>query len=159
MPLIRKRSRRRKNIFLGICIGGMPFFILSVILSCILYTHERQLKGYKKYTAEIKEAYILKRTLSAGEQIQEGDVKKVCLSGMDADNYRIMERRELIGKRCMTDISQGTILCEELLYEGEVITEDVREYCCMGVTVHGTVKEGDFADIRICFPNGKIILL
>lgn len=153
MSVIRQKKIKVMKVT---CISAVLLTILCIVLILYLLSLNH---SYKKSITnnEIKEknkttVYQLIEDKYVNDIILKKDIRAVTLyedSGTD-----ILKVDDIVGKRCKLDLNIGTIIGKDVIYEGEVLEDDLRlhKYTCINLTEK--TKVGDYVDIRISFPNG-----
>jgi len=163
--------RRKKLIWAGI-IGASAMLVIALAGGYFLYSksQERELALKAQYRAELaklnetallnEEGYALKSDVARGEQITEEMLEKVILPKA----AKSMDALEVINVNTVphfarTDLKANTTLVGSMIYEEETLGNDVREGEYSFIDLPTKLKNEDFVDIRIQFPNGDDFVL
>ena len=119
-------------------------------------------------------AYRLKSDVKSGEEITLDKVESVLVTekavplGAFPSKTKIEKSKGKAtwvdsafpsGYKSKLDLSAGTILAENLVYEGEELTSDVRYVEYNMLTLPTTILEGDYIDVRLTLPNGQDLIV
>lgn len=160
------RLRTKKLLWAGV-IGASIMLILSTVAGYFFYTksQEREIKLRDKYRAELsvlnetvaqnEKGWALKQDVERGEIITQEMVEQVTLPAA-AKSQDTIEAVSLSStdRYARADMKAKTVLVETMLYEDEPISDDVREGEYSFIELPTKLKNDDFVDIRIQFPNG-----
>lgn len=97
--------------------------------------------------------YVLKDDVGSGEECSTDCVEQMDVPTVSAANA-ITDLTDCQGKFFRLDLNKGTILDKNMLFDF-VITEDMRYLDVVVDQLPIGIKEGDYVDLRIFFPNGK----
>ena len=162
------QKKARNSFLLGmiitlivcIIIGGLIFFLMS--------------SKNKKQEAEegvLTYAYALSSDVRSGEEITSGMVQSVLVTGKAvpvgafASKSKIGEKDEWIDKafpsgyKSKINLSAGTILSSDMVYEEKETSNDLRYVEYNMLTLPTTLDIGDYIDIRITFQNGQDLII
>lgn len=165
------QKKARNSFLLGmvitlvICavIGALAYFILS-----------SQEEAKEQEEGALTYAYRLKSDVKSGEEITLDKVESVLVTekavplGAFPSKTKIEKSKGKAtwvdsafpsGYKSKLDLSAGTILAENLVYEGEELTSDVRYVEYNMLTLPTTILEGDYIDIRLTLPNGQDLIV
>ena len=104
--------------------------------------------------------FVLMRDVTAGEELtadmlQERRVQ----STEDLSLVQTFTEQDLIGKRIKVSLTKGAAICADVVYEGTPVADDERRIELRELELPQTLKENEFVDIRIVFPNGEDYLV
>lgn len=164
------QKKARNSFLLGmiitfiICIimGGMIFFLMS--------------SRNKKQEAEegvLTYAYSLIKDVKSGEEITSSMVQSVLVTekavpkGAFASKVNTgtngketwVDKAFPTGYKSKVNLKAGTILSNDLLYEGEKLANDLRYVEYNMLVLSTTVNIGDYIDIRMTFSNGQDLIV
>lgn len=165
-------QRKARNSFL---LGMTITLIVCIIIAVVVYV---MLSGKeKKKEAEegaLTYAYRLKTNIKSGEEITLDKVEAVLVTekavpaGAFASKTKVKDSK---GKETWTnkafpggykskvDLNAGTILSNNLVYEGEELANDLRYVEYNMLVLPTTIYEGDYIDIRLTLPNGQDLIV
>lgn len=160
------RLRTKKLIWAGV-IGASIMLIISSVGGYFFYTkmQEREIKLRDKYSAEIKEmnktvaqnekGWALKEDVKRGDVITQDMIEQVTLPEA-AKSEDTIEAVSLSStdRYARADMKANTVLVETMLYEDEYLSDDIREGEYAFIELPTKLKNDDYVDIRIQFPNG-----
>lgn len=150
------------TLIICIIIGGMIFFL---VLS----------KNKKQETEEgvLTYAYSLIKDVKSGEEITSSMVQSVLVTekAVPKGAFASKVNTGTKGKETWTDkafpagykskvnLTAGTILSNDLVYEGEKLANDLRYVEYNMLVLSTTVNIGDYIDIRLTFSNGQDLIV
>lgn len=160
------RLRTKKLIWAGV-IGASVMLVISAVGGYLFYTksQERELKLKEEYrkeiaalneTAKLNEVgYALKEDVGQGIKITEDMLVPVTLpkAAKAEDDLGPIEVNT-VNFYTRTDLKASTTLVRSMVYEEEPISNDVREGEYAFIELPTKLKQDDYVDIRIQFPNG-----
>lgn len=142
----------------GALIMAIPFLGVIGIKRRSFQTLQERLSYYEKLQDEYQylDICVLKQDIVAGEEltatmIQENRVQ----STQDLAPAQAISREELLGKRAKLSMTKGSTITRDMIYEGDEIAQDERRMELSEPVLPKTLKENEFIDIRIVFPNGE----
>ncbi|USK57790.1 hypothetical protein LIS82_27855 (plasmid) [Cytobacillus solani] len=162
---------RTKKLLIAGAWGAAAMLLISLIVGYIFYQHtqEKEISLRKKYEDEVKEyrewagqnetGYALKEDVVAGTKITEEMVQEIVLPPLGtAEN--LVHPINLEGDHfARIDMKAKTVLVDGLLYKEEMIEKDVREAEYSFIELPSKLKNEQFIDVRIQFPNGDDYIL
>lgn len=118
--------------------------------------HYEQLeRGYRQ-----TRLYVLGRDAVAGEEVTADMLREQQVQSQeDLSGAAFVDREELLGKRLKISLAKGVALQADLVYEGEPAAEDERTVEIRGLYLPQLLRENEFVDVRIVFPNGEDYLV
>ena len=135
-----------------------------------MLTYERQQAQQTKerlnYYEQLREQYsyaslfVLTRDVTAGEELTADmfQVQRV-QSEEDLSAAQSLTQEDLVGKRLKVSLTKGAALSTDIVYEGTPIADDERRIELRELELPQTLRENEFVDIRIVFPNGEDYLV
>ena len=135
-----------------------------------MLTYERQQAQQTKerlnYYEQLHEQYsyaslfVLTRDVTAGEELTADmfQVQRV-QSEEDLSAAQSLTQEDLVGKRLKVSLTKGAALSTDIVYEGTPIADDERRIELRELELPQTLRENEFVDIRIVFPNGEDYLV
>lgn len=150
------------TLIICIIIGGMIFFLMS--------------SKNKKQEAEegvLTYAYSLVKDVKSGQEITSSMVQPVLVTekavpkGAFASKVNTnangketwVDKAFPAGYKSKVNLTAGTILSSELVYEDEKLANDLRYVEYNMLTLPTTVSIGDYIDIRLTFSNGQDLIV
>ena len=104
--------------------------------------------------------YVLTKDVAAGEALTADmfQVQRVQSTG-DLSVVASPAEEELLGKRLKVSLTKGAALSADVLYEGAPVADDERRVELREVELPKTLREDEYVDVRIVFPNGEDYLV
>jgi hypothetical protein len=115
------------------------------------YKDEIQLLVTQLKTKEVY-VYETKDTIPAGTRVTRDNLNYIKSYSDQAQTYFMSEAD--IGKVTLIEVDKGTHILKSMLTQ-DYIDSNVREVEFNVFTINSNMKENDFVDIRIMFPNGE----
>lgn len=165
-----KIRQRTKNLLVAGSIGAASVLILSSVTIYFLYTNwkqdeYRQMKGYEEKIASLETwkiqqatGYALNQDVEAGTEITAEMVDEVTLA-KKAASEDILSLEDIEGRIAKVDLKNKAILTEAILFKEEVTPNDLRKSEYSFIQLTQNLKQEDFVDVRIQFPNGNDYIL
>lgn len=149
----RAKKKKITNILICILVVGLAFgaaFFFS--LRAIRSRYESENQSLKdQYNAVQHMVYVATSDIPAGSAISEDNVSQTSIStSMDTGIY-ITE--DDIGKIAVVDIQSGQAICSNMI--GADLLSTLRECQYAMLTLNGNLRQDDFVDVRIMYPNGE----
>ncbi|MBO0589263.1 MULTISPECIES: hypothetical protein [unclassified Sporosarcina] len=165
------RLRTKKLLWAG-ALGASVTLVLAAVGGYLLYTKNQasELALAEQYRSELKvlnetvvqneEGYALKEDVDRGQLITEDLLEKVTLSAAakSEDGLELIEIKT-IDYFSRTDLKANTVLVESMVYEEEALGNDIRETEYAFIDLPTKLKNEDYVDVRIQFPNGDDYIL
>jgi hypothetical protein len=151
-----KRSTRQHIILSGICViicSGVFLIGYFTVISNMKKNYESEIKVLSNQLA-INKVYVYqaKEDIAAGSKVTKDMlIHTQVLSEQDRDNF--ITGKE-IGKIALIDIQSGTEVLKSMLAE-DISDNTVREAEFNSFLLSSNLKENDFVDVRILYPNGE----
>lgn len=143
-----RMSKRKKNISRA---AGLAVIVVVLGAGVILVT--KGISAAKSDKSEEKvSVYMLKKDVAADDTVSADNLEMINIDrDMVPDNLL-----ELTGSNMKYKIafSSGTILTNNMVYEGDVLTDDLRIHNFPYIELTDKIEVGDYVDIRISFTNG-----
>ena len=165
-------QRKARNSFL---LGMAITLIVCAIVGVILYF---ALSGQQKDKEEQEEvltyAYRLKTAVQSGGEITFNMVESVLVTEKAVPAGAFPSKTKITnskgketwvdsafpsGYKSKLDLSAGTILSYDLVYEGEELTNDTRYVEYNMLVLPTTIDVGDYIDIRLTLSNGQDLIV
>ena len=104
--------------------------------------------------------YVLTKDVAAGEALTADmfQVQRV-QSTEDLSAAESPAEADLLGKRLKVSLTKGAALSADVLYEGAPVADDERRVELREVELPKTLREDEYVDVRIVFPNGEDYLV
>lgn len=146
----------------GALIVGIP--LAGVV--CCEKQYMEQAQESLSYYEQLHEQYnymslfVLTKDAEAGEELTASMLKERRVqSTEDLSAAQAPPKDELVGKRLKVSLSKGAALSSDVVYEGEPVADDERRVELTEVYVPKTLRENEYVDVRIVFPNGEDYLV
>lgn len=142
------KRKRKHNAKVTVAIGG----ILLLILFVALWISVREIR---MYCGKIPiDFYVLTCDKEVGEEVKETDLKKVHLHLKGNSVKYSYKEKAFIGKMARVRLTKGTVLDECMVCEKETLGDGLRQTSYSYIKQTAQLKQGDYVDVRISFPNG-----
>ena len=164
-------QRKANNSFLlGILI---TLLITGIIIALLIVQVSKLNKELKTEEAKKVKAYVVSDTIKSGETISEDKLQLVettlgtvdttnlitLLKTQDIEDSATGEINTVYTQKAKVDLNPGTILTNDLLYEGEELRSDVRSQEYNVITLTSQLETGDYVDIRLRTPDGRDLII
>lgn len=165
-------QRKARNSFL---LGMIITLIICLIIGgAIFFLITSQNKAQEKEEGALTYAYSLIRDVKSGEEITSSMVQSVLVTEKAVPKGAFASKTNTsatkgkeewvdtafpIGYKSKVDLTAGTILSSQLVYEEEKTANDLRYVEYNMLTLPTTVSVGDYIDIRITFANGQDLII
>lgn len=104
--------------------------------------------------------FVMTQDVTAGEELTADMIREQRVqSTEDLSLVQPLTQEDLIGKRLKVSLTKGAAICADVVYEGAPVTDDERRIELRGLDLPQTLRENEFVDIRIAFPNGEDYLV
>ncbi|PGT82223.1 hypothetical protein, partial [Bacillus sp. AFS040349] len=165
-----KIRQRNKNLLLAGSIGAVTVLIIASVTIYFLYTNwkqdeYKQMKVYEDKIASLETwkiqqatGYALNQDVEAGTEITVEMVDEVTLAKQAASDD-ILSLEDIEGRIAKVDLKNKAILTEAILFKEEVTPDDLRKSEYSFIQLTQNLKQEDFVDVRIQFPNGNDYIL
>lgn len=165
-----KIRQRTKNLLVAGSIGAVTVLIIATIAIYFLYTNWKQdeFKQMKAYEEKIEsletwkiqqeKGYALNQDVEAGTKITADMVDEIVLSEKTASND-LLSLEDIEGRIAKIDLKNKSIMTEAILFKEEATPNDLRKSEYSFIQLTQNLKEEDFVDVRIQFPNGNDYIL
>ncbi len=164
-------QRKANNSFL---LGILITVLIAGAIIGFLIWHISQLNQQLEEQEALKVyAYVVTSTISSGETIDLSKVQYIetTLGGVDTSSLVTTFNTETVlntetgleeivyTQKAKVDLTPGTIITNDLLYEGDELTSDVREQEYNVITLPTQLQTGDYIDIRLRTPDGRDLIV
>lgn len=126
----------------------------------------RKVKESLTYYEQLHEQYsyasffVLTRDVTAGEELTADMFKAQRVqSTEDLSAAQSVTKEDLVGRRLKVSLTKGAALSRDVVYEGPVVADDERKVELWEPQLPETLKENEYVDIRVVFPNGEDYLV
>lgn len=146
----------------GALLAGIP------LTGMLMYERQsaQQAKESLSYYEKLHEQYnyasffVLTRDVTAGEELTADmfQVQRV-QSSEDLSAAQLLTKEDLIGRRLKVSLTKGAALSTDIVYEGAPIADDERRVELRELELPQSLRENEFLDVRIVFPNGEDYLV
>ena len=161
------QKRARNSFLLGMIITLIVCIVIGGLLYFLLIGQD---KAKEQSEGALTYAYRLKTNVKSGEEITSDKVESVLVTekAVPAGSFasktqngskKWVDKAFPGGYRSKLDLNAGTILGNNLVYEGEQITNDTRYVEYNMLVLPTTVSEGEYIDIRLTLPNGQDLIV
>lgn len=144
-------SCKRRVLKIAVPAGITALVLALIFLGLLCFTRYKKREAQKAWGCQL--VHSMKRNeVLTGDDLAEFEY--------DTGNGRqYLSREQAEGTRLISDAAEGTRLVEGSVYEGELITDDMRLHKYTFIHLTEQMKKGDYIDIRISFPNGADFVL
>ena len=164
-------QRKANNSFLlGIVI---TLLITGAIIGFLIYQISNLNKKLKAEEAKKVNVYVVTENIKSGESISEDKLQYVetTLGSVDTSNIvQAFNTQEIENpatgdintvytQKAKVDLNPGTVITNDLLYEDEAITSDLRSQEYNVITPYSQLQTGDYIDIRLRTPEGRDLIV
>lgn len=164
-------QRKANNSFLlGILI---TLLITGIIIAFLIFQISNLNKEMKDIEAEKVSAYVVADTIKSGETLDESKLvfDEITLGGVDTSNLVTTLNMETVldpttgdeidvyTQKAKVDLNPGTVLTNDLLYEDEALTSDVRTQEYNVIIPQSQLQTGEYIDIRLRLPDGQDLIV
>ena len=161
------KLRARHKMIIGAVAAGA--FLSGIPLTGMLMYERENVQSTEKslaYYEQLHEQYsyasflVLTRDATAGEELTVDMIRvQRVQSEEDLSAVQPVDPQDLIGKRLKVSLTKGAALSADILYEGAPIADDERRVELRELELPQTLRENEFVDVRIVFPNGEDYLV
>lgn len=146
----------------GALLAGIP--LTGMLMSERQNT--QQTKESLDYYEQLHEQYsytdlfVLTRDAIAGEELTADMFQ--ALRVQSSENLSAAQspaKEDLLGKRLKVSLAKGAALSRDIVYEGAEIADDERRVELRELELPQNLRENEFVDIRIVFPDGEDYLV
>ena len=164
-------QRKANNSFLlGILI---TLLITGIIIAFLIFQISNLNKEMKDIEAEKVSAYVVADTIKSGETLDESKLvfDEITLGGVDTSNLVTTLNMETVldpttgneidvyTQKAKVDLNPGTVLTNDLLYEDEALTSDVRTQEYNVIIPQSQLQMGEYIDVRLRLPDGQDLIV
>ena len=164
-------QRKANNSFLlGILI---TLLITGIIIAILIFQVSKLNSELEKEDALKVKVYVVADTIKSGETISEDKLQfiETTLGNVDSGNFvTVLNTQDVedpatgdvetvYTQKAKVDLNPGTVLTNDLLYEDEAITADVRSQEYNVITLTSQLVIGDYVDIRLRTADGRDLIV
>ena len=164
-------QRKANNSFLlGILI---TLLITGIIIAFLIYQVSQLNTQLKEEEALKVTVYVVTDTIKSGEAMNPdklqliettlGSVDKsnfvTTLNTYDAENTATGEIETVYTQKAKVDLNPGTVITNDLIYEDEPLTADVRTQEYNVITPMTQLTTGEYIDVRLRTPDGRDLIV
>ena len=147
---------------LGALLTGIP--LAGMLLYAKKQTQQttESLNHYEQLHEQYSYAslFVLTRDVTAGEELTADMFREQRVqSAEDLSDAQSPAQEDLLGKRLKVSLTKGSALSADILYEGAPVADDERRVELRELDLPQTLRENEFVDVRIVFPNGEDYLV
>lgn len=149
----RAKKKKLRILFLSVLIVGVAFVAAYYLsLNQIKAQYEAENKELKDQIRSVQYmAYVATADIPAGAAVTDENVSLALISSsMDALFYITGDD---IGKIAVVDIRKGEAISTNMI--GNDLASTLRECEFAMLTLNSNLKQNDFVDVRIMYPNGE----
>lgn len=104
--------------------------------------------------------FVLTRDVAAGEELTADMIRvQRVQSAENLSDVQSFTEEDLLGKRLKVSLTKGAALSTDVVYEGAPVADDERRVELRQVDLPQTLRENEYVDVRIAFPNGEDYLV
>ena len=104
--------------------------------------------------------FVLTRDVPAGEELTADMIRvQRVQSAENLSDVQSFTEEDLLGKRLKVSLTKGAALSTDVVYEGAPVADDERRVELRQVNLPQTLRENEYVDVRIAFPNGEDYLV
>lgn len=164
-------QRKANNSFLlGILI---TLLITGIIIAFLIYQVSQLNTQLKEEEALKVTVYVVTDTIKSGEAMNPdklqliettlGSVDKsnfvTTLNTYDVENTATGEIETVYTQKAKVDLNPGTVITNDLIYEDEALTADVRTQEYNVITPMTQLTTGEYIDVRLRTPDGRDLIV
>lgn len=164
-------QRKANNSFLlGILI---TLLITGIIIALLIIQVSKLNKELKSEEAKKVKVYVVADTIKSGETVTEDKLQFVettlgtvdtsnmvtYLETQDVEDPATGDINTVYTQKAKVDLNPGTILTNDLLYEGEALASDVRRQEYNVILPQSQLTTGDYIDVRLRTPDGRDLIV
>ncbi len=164
-------QRKANNSFLlGILI---TLLITGIIIAFLIYQVSQLNTQLKEEEALKVTVYVVTDTIKSGEAMNPdklqliettlGSVDKsnfvTTLNTYDVENTATGDVETVYTQKAKVDLNPGTVITNDLIYEDEALTADVRTQEYNVITPMTQLTTGEYIDVRLRTPDGRDLIV
>lgn len=146
----------------GAILAGIPLAGMFVLERQRAQQTAESLSYYEQLHEQYSYAslFVLTRDVTAGEELIADMIRVQRVQS--SENLSVVQsftKEDLLGKRLKVSLTKGAVLSTDIVYEGAPVADDERWVELREIYLPQTLRENEFVDIRIAFPNGEDYLV
>lgn len=146
----------------GAILAGIPLAGMFVLERQRAQQTAESLSYYEQLHEQYSYAslFVLTRDVTAGEELIADMIRVQRVQS--SENLSVVQsftKEDLLGKRLKVSLTKGAVLSTDIVYEGAPVADDERRVELREIYLPQTLRENEFVDIRIAFPNGEDYLV
>lgn len=146
----------------GAILAGIPLAGMFVLERQRAQQAAESLSYYEQLHEQYSYAslFVLTRDVTAGEELIADMIRVQRVQS--SENLSVVQsftKEDLLGKRLKVSLTKGAVLSTDIVYEGAPVADDERRVELREIYLPQTLRENEFVDIRIAFPNGEDYLV
>lgn len=154
--------RYRQRVFIVCALIAAAAVISGVAVSLFwrgrmktVYSYARSgYEGAPDMIAASVQVLCASKNIEAGKQISGEDLKLVSFDPDVLPEETLLSFSDAVGKTARIPLSKNCYITEGMLYDDRPYdSEREVEYSC--IEINGSISEGSYIDVRICFANGR----
>ena len=164
-------QRKANNSFLlGILI---TLLITGIIIGFLIYHISRLNSQIEEEEALKVYAYVVTQTINSGETIDPSKLQYIetslggvdtsslitALNTQDVEDATTGQITTVYTQKAKVNLTPGTVLTNDLLYEDEALTSDVRTQEYNVVVLPSQLQTGEYIDVRLRLPDGQDLIV
>ena len=164
-------QRKANNSFLlGILI---TLLITGIIIAFLIFQVSRLNSQLEEEEALKVKVYVVTDTIKSGESMNPDKLSLIetTLGAADSSNFVTVldyyeaedtttgDIVEVYTQKAKVDLNPGTVLTNDLLYEDEALTADVRTQEYNVITPMTQLTTGEYIDVRLRTPDGRDLIV
>ena len=146
----------------GALLAGIPLTAMLLFERQNVQQTQESLSHYEQLHEQYSYAslFVLMRDVTAGEELTADMFREQRVqSAEDLSDAQSPAQEDLLGKRLKVSLTKGSALSADILYEGAPVADDERRVELRELDLPQTLRENEFVDVRIVFPNGEDYLV
>ena len=146
----------------GAILAGIPLAGMFVLERQRAQQTAESLSYYEQLHEQYSYAslFVLTRDVTAGEELIADMIRVQRVQS--SENLSVVQsftKEDLLGKRLKVSLTKGAVLSTDIVYEGAPVADDERRVELREIYLPQTLRENEFVEIRIAFPNGEDYLV
>lgn len=146
----------------GAILAGIPLTVMLLYERKNVQLTRQDLNYYETLQEQYDytSMFVMTQDVTAGEELTADMIREQRVqSTEDLSLVQPLTQEDLVGKRLKVSLTKGAAICADVVYEGAPVTDDERRIELRGLDLPQTLRENEFVDIRIAFPNGEDYLV
>lgn len=148
-------SRKKKKILVRLLCSLIGIMVAIGILGAVVFWVFNGKGNTLKTAAEdMKLVWELKRDMLSGDVITRDDIISRYISEKIMSDITLDES-DIVGKYLKLHTKKGMVIAQNMVYEGEALSDDLRLHNYNYIILTDHIMAGDYIDIRISFQDGN----